>query len=100
MVKLLASAVAQRWMWVLWPSFLVACALSGVFFALFDPEDLLVHGQPTEASRETLYTLGFFSFWGFTTASSWLTLFLQRTSSDLNQTCPLDGDSKPDGCRH
>ena len=46
----------QRLMWILWPSFLVACALELFVFALLDPEGMEFMGQPLEWSRNTVYS--------------------------------------------
>ena len=67
----------QRIMWILWPAFLIAGVAELVFFSLFDPFDLHFFGAPLELSRETIYAMGFFGFWGLGIASSALTLFLE-----------------------
>jgi hypothetical protein len=67
----------QRLMWILWPAFLVAGVAELVFFSLFDPFDLHFFGAPLEMSRESIYALGFFGFWGLGIASSALSLFLE-----------------------
>jgi hypothetical protein len=33
---------------ILWPAFLAAAALNALFFSLFDPKDLFLHGLPLE----------------------------------------------------
>ena len=71
----------QKAMWILWPSFLVAAAAETVFFALFDPGDLFLFGQPLELSRTAIYSIGFFLFWGFAAASSGISLYLEHGSS-------------------
>ncbi len=56
---------------VVWPSFLVATALSGLVFSLVDPESL--HGlghRPLGWSDKSVYTLGFFVFWAACAAAS------------------------------
>ena len=63
-------------MWILWPAFLVAAAANALFFTAFDPHDLTFFGAPVEASREVMYTLGFFAFWAIAVASSALTCYL------------------------
>jgi hypothetical protein len=65
-------------MWILWPSFLVAVAASGVYFSLFDPVDLDILGMHVSANRIAAYTMGFFAFWLLGAASSVLTLVLAR----------------------
>jgi len=47
-----------------------------VFFAIFDPFELHFFGQPLDWSREAIYALGFFGFWGLGVASSALTVLL------------------------
>ncbi len=69
---------ARRLMWVIWPAFLVAGVAELVFFSVFDPFDLHFFGAPLEMSRQAIYTMGFFGFWGLGIASSALTLFLER----------------------
>jgi hypothetical protein len=82
---------------ILWPSFLVAGVAEGLFFTLFDPMDLPLHGNPMELSRTAIYTLGFFLFWLFTAASSALTCYLRRSAEEINR-CPLDAGKRPPGC--
>ena len=53
----------QRWIWIAWPAFLLACLLEMLVFALVDPQDLHWFGQPIELSRQAVYTLAFFVFW-------------------------------------
>ncbi|MEO8755345.1 MAG: hypothetical protein ABI624_22005 [Casimicrobiaceae bacterium] len=76
------TVTARRIMWIVWPAFLVAGVAELVFFSVFDPFDLHFFGAPLEMSRQAIYTMGFFGFWGLAIASSALTLFLERPSSD------------------
>ena len=75
----------QKAMWILWPSFLVAGAAETLFFALFDPGDLSLFGQPLELSRTAIYSIGFFLFWGFAAASSGISLYLEHGSSEAKR---------------
>lgn len=93
----MTSNLAQRILWVLWPSFLVAAVAELFFFALFDPRDLAVFGVPLEAGRMPVYTAGFFFFWAMTSAASALTVFLQRSPFEVNR-CPLPSVDRPEGC--
>jgi hypothetical protein len=83
--------------WVLWPSFLVASAATGLFFTLVDPTDLIVFGRSVELGRMAVYTMGFFAFWALGAASSLMTCFLQRTAAEINR-CPLPPTQRPPGC--
>ena len=82
--------VAQRLMWVIWPAFIVAGVAEFVFFSIFDPFQLHFFGAPLDLSREAIYTLGFFGFWGVGIASSALTVFLVRSPFEVN-SFPMDG---------
>lgn len=76
---------AKTLIWIFWPSFIVAGIGLGLFFTIFDPRDLRLFGEPLEASRIAVYSVGFFLLWVFAAASSALTCFLQRTSRDINR---------------
>ena len=76
-----------KWaMWILWPGFIVAAVAELVFFSIFDPFDLHFFGAPLAWSRQAIYTLGFFGFWGLCAASSALTFFLTRTERVVPET--------------
>jgi len=81
---------ARRLMWVIWPAFLVAAVAELVFFSVFDPFDLHFFGAPLEMSRQSIYTMGFFGFWGLGIASSALTVFLESGTGSANVS---DADS-------
>src|SRR2546427_12069924 len=89
--------VSRRLVWTIWPAFLVAAVAEAIFFTVFDPFDLHFFGTPLELSREAMYTLGFFGFWGLGIASSALTVFLERSPFEVNR-CPLDSPERPVGC--
>ncbi|MNO10266.1 hypothetical protein D3C81_2340260 [compost metagenome] len=48
-------------------------------FSVVDPGDLNFFGQPIEASRESVYTVGFLMAWVFCALSSGLTLYTMPT---------------------
>ena len=87
----------QRWMWITWPAFLLACLLEMLVFALVDPQDLHWFGQPVELSRQTVYTLAFFAFWAVSMVASGLTTLLSQSPFEVNR-CPLPASDRPDGC--
>lgn len=87
----------QRLMWIAWPAFLVAAVLEMVVFAMVDPVDLHWFGQPVTLSREAVYTLAFFFFWGVTMASSALTTLLAMSPFEVNR-CPVPDDARPADC--
>lgn len=87
----------QRLMWIAWPAFLVAAVLEMVVFAMVDPVDLHWFGQPVTLSREAVYTLAFFFFWGVTMASSALTTLLSLSPFEVNR-CPVPQQDRPADC--
>jgi hypothetical protein len=84
-------------MWIAWPAFLLACLLEILVFALVDPQDLHWFGQPVEISRQGVYTIAFFAFWGVSMVASGLTTLLAMSPFEVNR-CPLPADGRPDGC--
>ncbi|WP_322991203.1 hypothetical protein [Limnohabitans sp.] len=74
----------QRWMWIAWPSFLVAGLIEVLAFAFVDPQDLHWFGHELELSRQAIYTLAFFPFWAMTMLSSALTTLLALSSEEVN----------------
>jgi len=81
----------QRIALVLWPSFIVGGIGTTCFFALFDPatlpfsDTILPFSESGLAEhRMLIYSAGFFIFWLFAAASSWLTSFLQRSPDEVN----------------
>ena len=67
---------AQQVMSIAWPAFLSACALQALVFAVVDPAELLWFGHPLPWSRQAVYTIAFFLFWGCTALASALTAVL------------------------
>ena len=103
----MSDGLAHRMALVLWPSFVVGGIGSVCFFSLFDPatlpfsDSLLPFDEGSLGqNRMLVYSVGFFIFWMFAAASSWLTSFLQRSPSDINSTppgtTPAEQASRPD----
>jgi hypothetical protein len=67
---------------ILWPSFLVAAAATGVFFSVFDPQELHVFGFVVPPHRMAAYTVGFIAFWMMGAMSSTMTWLLFRKPSN------------------
>lgn len=87
-------------MWIAWPAFLMAGVLEMLVFAMVDPGDLHWFGAPVTLSRQGVYTLAFFAFWGVTLASSALTTLLSMSPFEVNR-CPIPPDERPADCaRH
>ena len=69
----------QRFISVLWPSFLMAGAATVVAFTAFDPLEIGACLGADNVNRTGVYTVGFFLLWLLTLSSSLLTLYFQRT---------------------
>lgn len=78
----------QRWMAILWSSFLMAGIAEGVFFSLINPQELYLLGQVVDYPPIMTYSVGFFAFWGLCAASSWLTCYVVCSSGKTNQCIP------------
>jgi hypothetical protein len=68
--------LTKYWMFIVWPSFLIAGVMEIAVFAMVDPQDLHLFNQTIDVSRQGIYTLSFFIFWIVCAASSCLSLFL------------------------
>lgn len=75
---------APRIIAVLWLSFLMAGAATGVFFSAIDPMELRNCVDFPEVNRTAAYSIGFFLFWLLTASSSLLAVFF---------TYPADKDT-------
>ncbi|MGJ7541975.1 hypothetical protein [Variovorax sp. LT1R16] len=75
----------RRLAWILWPSFLLACVVEMLVFALVDPGDLHWRGEALPLSRQGIYTLGFFVFWALGMGSSALTALLGMSRREINR---------------
>ena len=87
----------QRWIWVVWPGFVIAIPTVGIVFTLLDPADLHLFGEPLALSRMGAYSLGFLFFWAMGSGCSALTCLLQRSPFEVNR-CTLPPTSRPEGC--
>ena len=75
----------RRLAWILWPSFLLACVVEMLVFAMVDPRDVHWRGEPLPLSRQGIYTLGFFVFWALGMGSSALTALLAMSRREINR---------------
>jgi hypothetical protein len=93
----MTRSFSHRLLWVLWPAFLVAAVAELFFFAVFDPADLHLFGQPVEVGRMPVYTIGFLFFWAIGAAAAALTAFLQRSPFEVDR-CPVGAEDRPADC--
>ncbi|QIL69637.1 hypothetical protein G7048_04190 [Diaphorobacter sp. HDW4B] len=88
---------AQRLMWIAWPAFLMAGVMEMVVFAFVDPQALEWFNEPLNMSRQGVYTIAFFAFWGIIMAASGLTTLLSLSPFEVNR-CPVPCDERPSDC--
>jgi hypothetical protein len=87
----------QKWMWIAWPSFLMAGVLELLVFAVVDPQDMHWFGQHVEVSRQAVYTLSFFVFWLVISIAGALTTLLAMSPFEVNH-CPMPVCDRPEEC--
>ena len=88
---------SNRWISILWPSFVVAGGAEAIFFTVINPQELYLFGEPVDVSSLAAYSIGFFLFWAVAAASSAFTCLLQKSADEINQ-CPLEPAERPVGC--
>lgn len=74
----------SKWFNLLWLSFFTAIAGETVFFALIDPQQLYLFGQPVHWSSPEIYSVGFFMFWTLTGATAMLAGLMLKSSVEVN----------------
>jgi hypothetical protein len=73
---------AERVLAVLWPAFVMAGVLEALVFSVVDPATLTwFGGSPIEWSRQAIYTVSFFCFWGAIAVAAALTATLVRAGA-------------------
>jgi len=75
------NAAKRQLMAVLWPSFLMACGMEIVVFALIDPINVYCGADALHMSRQGIYTGAFFVFWLMAAASSAFTALLAPSAA-------------------
>jgi len=69
---------------ILWPSFVAACLLEALVFAVVDPSELNWPGHASAPTRQGVYTLAFFLFWSISMACCGLVLWLSKPEIHVN----------------
>lgn len=73
--------MAKILMAVAWPAFLASCILEALVFALIDPFDLTWGPIHLGWSRQAVYTLAFFVFWGVVALAALMALILSQSTA-------------------
>ena len=66
---------------VAWPAFLASCVLEALVFAMIDPLELTWGQAHLGWSRQAVYTLAFFVFWGVVAVAATLALVLAHAGN-------------------
>ena len=65
---------------VVWVSFVAACVATALFFATFDPLDIInLTTFPLDWNRTECYSAGFFMFWVLTASTGSMVAWLVKT---------------------
>ena len=68
---------AVRILRILWPAFLMAGVLEVLVFALVNPQQLHLGGDPMPLSAQAVYTISFFVFWAVIATSAAISRWLE-----------------------
>lgn len=79
---------------IFWPSFVTAIFGEMVFFALINPQELYLMGQPVHWSPMAVYSVGFMMFWALTALTVALMVLFQKPASELNPPHPATGSPR------
>ena len=69
---------------LLWPSFIIAVLATVVFFSIFDPAELTLHGNVLFADKLTAYSVFMLISWLFGAFNTAIVLLLEKSSRELN----------------
>ncbi len=84
-MKNLESSKLRNAALILWPSFLAACLLEALVFAVVDPSELNWSGHESLPTRQGVYTVAFFLFWSISMACCSLVLWLSKPEHQVNR---------------
>lgn len=76
--------LGRKLMWICWPAFLAASVLQVAVFTVVDPSELHWAGHQLGWTRQAVYAVGFFFFWGAAILSSALTALLGMPKKELD----------------
>lgn len=75
----------SKWFNLLWLSFFTAIVGETAFFALIDPKQLYLFGEPVYWSPTMVYSIGFFMFWGLTALTAALVGLMLKPGAEVNR---------------
>ncbi|MCP1288850.1 hypothetical protein NK214_01475 [Chromobacterium sp. S0633] len=71
-----------------WPSFIIAILATGVFFSIFDPAELSLHGKILFNDKLSAYSVFFLVSWAFGALNTSIVLLLEKNARELNGFTP------------
>ncbi|AXE31838.1 hypothetical protein DK842_19220 [Chromobacterium phragmitis] len=71
-----------------WPSFMIAMIATAVFFSIFDPAELKLHGNALFSDKLSAYSLFFLASWAFGALNTSIVLLLEKTAREINGFTP------------
>ena len=74
-----------KWIQLLGLSFFTAILGETAFFAVIDPQQLYLFGEPVDWSPIAVYSTGFFMFWSLTALTAALVYWLQKPGEAVNR---------------
>jgi hypothetical protein len=75
----------SKWINSLWLSFFTAVLGEIAFFALVDPKQLYLFGEPVSWGPMVIYSGGFFMFWGLTALTAAVVTLMQKPGEEVNR---------------
>jgi len=74
----------QKWVSVLWPSFIMSAVATAVVFVFLNPANLAASGGPALTSLG-YYSVTFLFLWATTAATTLISHFFQRPPDSVNR---------------
>ncbi|VEB42890.1 Uncharacterised protein [Chromobacterium violaceum] len=73
---------------LLWPSFMIAMIATAVFFSIFDPAELKLHGDTLFSDKLSAYSVFFLVSWAFGALNTSIVLLLEKSAREINGFTP------------
>lgn len=80
-----------------WPSFLIAGFATMMFFSIFDPYELSLHGARLFEDKLTAYSVFFLVAWSFGALNTAIVLLLEKPAQEVNHFCLLPPPAASEG---
>ncbi|WP_293813644.1 hypothetical protein [uncultured Aquitalea sp.] len=71
-----------------WPSFIIAAMATIVFFSIFDPAELTLHGSHLFNDKLSAYSVFMLVSWAFGALNTAIVLLLEKSARDINGFTP------------